>query len=184
MQKKTLLKWSVAVVVGLLAIGACNDDTAVGPNGKAAPTKPSFLVDNNFNGSGNCLAQDAYDGGAVSSPSTLADTGRGGGCTANDIRVAHADLISWGLGSGPGKDTLATTEYDPANPPTCKEGDSLYVHLHSDIQQTTSAERTDIGIWVANDGGFARTGTCNHYNLIPPSFSTPDSLGVWNLDAD
>ena len=179
MHHRTVLKWSAAVVVGLLAMAACNDETT-GPNSKAPPTTPSLLFANgdNFNGTGACLAHDAafsgYTNGVNGDTTVLAGTTH---CVANDIGVAHADLISF---STNGTDF---TDYTGQSV-TCNEGDSLWVHLHTDLHQTDNSERTDIGLWIAVDGGNARTGTCNHYNLIPPSFSNTDSLGVWNIDSD
>ena len=97
MHHKTVLKWSAAVVVGLLAMAACNDETT-GPNGKAPPTTPSLLFANgdNFNGTGACLAHDAafsgYTNGVNGDTTVLAGTTH---CVANDVKVAHADLISF-----------------------------------------------------------------------------------------
>ena len=179
MQRKAIWGWSVAVVVGLLAIGACNDDTPVGPNGKAAPTTPSLLFANgdNFNGTGACLAHDAAYAGFTSGVNGDTTVLASSHCTAKDIKVAHADLISYST------DGTNFTDYSGQSV-ACNEGDTLWVHLHTDIHQTDNSQRTDIGMWVAVDGGNARTGTCNHYNLIPPSFSNIDSLGVWNIDGD
>jgi hypothetical protein len=51
------------------------------------------------------------------------------------------------------------------------------------LEQTDEAERDNIGIWLATDGGDARTGACNHYNLVAPALGTTVE-GVSNKDGD
>src|SRR5262245_3535756 len=85
-------------------------------------------------------------------------------CTANDVQLG---LIA-----------------DVQNSDGCDfPGDTAQVKLQAGLR-ATSANRWDIGIFVALDGGTARTGAC-HHNYLPPPLAglgsyNPGSTGVGN----
>src|SRR5262249_29356680 len=75
-------------------------------------------------------------------------TGRVNQCTANDVRIASATLTD--------------------NPlPICAPGQTIVVNVRWELVAGAS-ERYDIGLYVAKDGGAARTGQCNLDYLPAP----------------
>lgn len=64
-------------------------------------------------------------------------------CTANDVSVAQTTVLS--------------------GPQECVEGDVIQVQLAADLQSSSTSSRSDIGIWLAEDGGDAVTGACQHF---------------------
>ncbi|TFH41409.1 MAG: hypothetical protein E4G94_07990, partial [ANME-2 cluster archaeon] len=74
-------------------------------------------------------------------------TGVNNVCTANDV----------GLG----------TFYRVGGPTDCLSGETIQVQLQAEMI-STAADRYDIGLFIAEDGGNARTGTCYKDYLPPP----------------
>jgi cysteine-rich repeat protein len=68
-------------------------------------------------------------------------------CTANDVEVARYNVLS--------------------GPSSCVAGNDISVTLQAELQ-ATSAERYDIGLFVARDGGDALSGTCFE-DFLPPT---------------
>ena len=64
-------------------------------------------------------------------------------CTSNDVRIAETEVLS--------------------GPTECTEGDIIDVELAADLQSSSDSSRSDIGIWLAEDGGDAVTGSCQHF---------------------
>ena len=81
-------------------------------------------------------------------------TGRTNNCTANDVNLGLLVVID---------------EVDGCAFP----GDTAKVKLQAQLQ-ATSAERWDIGMFIATDGGDARVGACQHDFLPPPLFPDND----------
>jgi uncharacterized repeat protein (TIGR01451 family) len=183
------------MVAGALAsIYACSDSSVIEPNRSLSPTIASFAKDKAPNGPGRCLAADAYLAnlalkGTVSGVSdslALADPNQS--CTSNDISIAETEIQSYRIG-----------ENDTDHPwtgqrVTCNKDDVIHVTLAAHVKENASSVRTAIGIWIANNGGNARTGTCDHYNLVAPPFipfgakgqpTQPNTVGgVSNYDND
>jgi len=90
---------------------------------------------------GNLIDGDGCDSMCqLETPSCIDDvTGVTNNCTANDVRIALLFNESGNL--------------------ICEDGGSVTVHLIAELE-ATSAERWDIGMFVALDGGAARTGIC------------------------
>jgi hypothetical protein len=166
------------IAAALVALAACGDSTKVTTNSAPRPSKPAYGVSDPLNGAdGVCLAKDAYLSGAVNGVNDtldLADPTKN--CTANDVSVASADIESYSF------DGVNYTQY-AGQTITCNEGEPLFVQLKANIKENATSKRTDIGAWIATDGGNARTGTCNHYNLIAPDSGTVVD-GVSNVDGD
>src|SRR5262245_63474509 len=77
-------------------------------------------------------------------------TGRVNNCTANDVTIATLQVRPGGV-------------IDPCS----FVGDTAIVNVQATLV-AGAAERYDIGIFLAGDGGNARTGTCTHEYLPPP----------------
>ena len=73
-------------------------------------------------------------------------------CTANDVVIALADVIS-----------CSGCTNDPGAPFTCVEGTTLTIEATVDLQSNAQQRRSDVGWWIAEDGGNAETGTCQHF---------------------
>jgi hypothetical protein len=86
------------------------------------------------------------------------------GATTADVLAYSFDGVTYHLFTGA--------------PIACQEGTSIFVRMNAHVKETATSERTDIGVWIATDGGNARTGTCNHYNLVN------GVAGVSNIDGD
>ena len=169
-------------------IGALALLAACGDNPTSAPTlspsdKPALGLTDPLNQSdGVCLARDAYLSGAVNGVNDdqdLADPEKS--CTANDITIATADILEYSL------DGVTYLPYTPGAI-ACDEGSDIFVKLNAHVKENAESERTDIGVWIATDGGNARTGTCNQYNLIAPAYDPTKPYttvdGVANIDDD
>src|SRR5512134_3652930 len=77
-------------------------------------------------------------------------TGVVNNCTANDVTIATLQVRPGGV-------------IDPCS----FVGDTAIVNVQATLV-AGAAERYDIGIFIAEDGGDARTGTCEHEWLPPP----------------
>ena len=88
-------------------------------------------------------------------------------CTANDIRIAFARVTA-----------INGQEYNSNDPILCDPGTTMQVNMTAFLEASSEKERGDVGIWIGNPGGDAKTGdTCNHYNLIPGSDGTVNGDG-------
>ena len=74
-------------------------------------------------------------------------TGRTNTCTANDVRITSFTIVSIIDGCVSGSDTAT---------------------VNAQLTLLAGTNRFDIGVFVAQDGGFARTGDCLHEYLPPP----------------
>src|SRR5436309_2613436 len=82
-------------------------------------------------------------------------TGRINDCTANDVRIDSAMAAD-----------------DPV--PICTPDAQIMIHVRWKL--VPGPDRYDIGLFVAKDGGTARTGLCNHDYLPPPLVCDPGSV--------
>jgi len=163
--------------VGVLGVLASCGETPTGapggPSSLSPSGKPALGLIENINGAdGACLATDAFLSGAtngVNDDQDLADPGQH--CTANDVSIASADILAYSFNG------IDFTTYT-GQPIQCIEGDPIFLDLKANLQETATSTRTDIGVWIATDGGNARTGTCNQYNLRNAQ------TGVSNTDSD
>ena len=164
--------------VGMLGVlASCGENPTGAPTGGPSPlaptAKPALGLIQNINGAdGVCLARDAFLSGAVSGVNDdqdLADPTKN--CTANDVSVASADILAYSFNG---------TDFTPytGQPIQCIEGDPIFLDLKANLKETATSTRTDIGVWIGTNGGNARTGTCNQYNLR----NSQD--GVSNTDGD
>ena len=169
--------------IGALALlAACGDSLTSTPS-LSPSAKPALLENDPLNlADGFCLAKDAWLADAttgVNDSLDLADPGQH--CEANDISIATADILEYSL------DGVTFFPY-VAGAITCDEGSDIFVKLNAHVKENSESARTDIGVYIATDGGNARTGTCNHYNLLAPAFDdTPPYTtvgGVANVDGD
>ncbi len=169
---KKYYRHAVPIAVIALFVAACSELTK-NPVAPATPEGPAYSATEPFNDTGACLAKDAYLSGftsGVNDSLDLADPKQN--CTSNDIRIARADVKQYSLN---GTDFITFT----GQPIACNAGQTILVTMDAILQETATSERTDIGIWIATDGGNARTGTCNHYNLV-----NGGAAGVSNIDSD
>lgn len=172
---------SVAALA-LLVVAACTESSVKPP--LTAPRGPNLGVTDPFNDQGNCLGEDYAAGGGGGS---ITETQ---GCTANDISVARTELLEYSFDG---------SQFFPFTgaPVECDAGDPVFLRLRAFLVQTAASSRTDIGVWIATDGGTARTKVasppvglvsgCNQYNLAPaPPFTDPFTSvdGVTNVDND
>jgi hypothetical protein len=173
-------------LIGALgALAACGEST-VGPKSEIAPSGPSFTATVPFNNGGVCMADDA-----VAAPTGTIDGVKNGddpltatNCTSNDVRIATTTLNSYRLSDGQGG-FLPPVTFNPGDIVNCNEGDQIVLNLNAKLEETANSARSDIGIWIATDGGDALTGACNHYNLVPGSggVTNPDNDSCGDLNA-
>ena len=94
---------------------------------------------------------------AVAQPGTCVDdvTGVSNLCTANDVRIASVEnVVSI----------------------TCVPGEPVNLELRAEFVANAS-ERYDIGLFIAEDGGNAYTGSC-HQDYLPPPLAPEGSCSV------
>jgi len=161
-------------MAGALALlAACGENPTSAPTPLSPSAKPALGVSINLNGAdGACLATDAFLSGAVSGVNDdqdLADPTQH--CTANDVSIASATINAFSFN---GTDFTTYTGQNIQ----CDENEPIFLDLNAVLQETATSTRTDIGVWIATDGGNARTGTCNQYNLRNAQ------AGVSNTDGD
>src|SRR5690349_12153699 len=142
---------------------------------------PSFGESVPENAGDKCLAADAFLSGftnGVKDSLKLADITKS--CTAQDIKVASADLDSISFDGG--KNYVG---FDPTKVVTCNENDQLFLKMKAHVKENATSQRTDIGVWIGLNGSNGRTGTCNHYNLVSKGIPKGgNSGGVYNIDDD
>jgi plastocyanin len=138
------------------------------------PGAPNFSASDPFNSTGSCFAADVYKAGFLQQVQDSLGQGslETGGCTSQDVKVAEAIINSYSINGGP------TIVFHPGDQVNCGEGDAIQLNLNARVAETATSERTDIGIWIANDGGNARVGECKHFNLVN------GTTGVSDFDGD
>jgi len=130
------------VSVLTLVLATCDKEPPTSSNQPGAPP-PSFDISAQVL---NCMGDDA-----VSYPGNVSGFGTDPtdmNCTANDIRIANARTES-------------------GDPITCTQGSQVTVDIVADVTQTSTSERTDIGIWIGK-GTSAETGECSFFYFQPP----------------
>jgi hypothetical protein len=77
-------RWAVAAAAGFV-LAACGDTSpAAAPESLVPTPEPSFALNTPYNNAGQCMAQDLA---TFDKPGPV-------NCTANDIRIARADVSS------------------------------------------------------------------------------------------
>jgi hypothetical protein len=157
------LKWRYGVALGVVAliVAACSEaaKNPIAPTEFSAVPLSGLLTPGPNGENGKCLAYDAFASGKVSGVNDSLDLASGH-CTSNDINIAVAVL--GGVSFDGGQTYTAYTGQSI----TCNPGDTIFAQMSALLDETATSARTDIGVWIATDGGNARTGTCNHYNLL------------------
>lgn len=166
--------------LGVLTV-ACGPDAPTAANKQAAtlPSVPQFLENTAFNSAGQCMGDDAVAlaGGTLVSGMNAGTDPEAFVCNAKEVFIATATITQVfdpeaNAGAG------GFVPYDANNPPQCVETESITFKMTAVLQQHATSERADIGVWIATDGGNAKTGDCNQYNL------PKNSLGTINTDGD
>jgi hypothetical protein len=121
---------------------ACTESDKKPVTGPETVSGPSYGLTDPFNAGDKCLAADAFLSGftsGVSDSLKLADPKKS--CTANDIRIASAivDSIS--------TDGVNYVKFAGQNT-QCNEGDPLFLQMAARVDETSTSQRTDIGIWI------------------------------------
>jgi len=171
--KKLIAVHALSSSMAVFAL-ACAEQPAAPPH--AAPSRPLLGATAPFNNAGQCLFNDAVtwhelvDG--IEDTSTLDEMN----CTANDVEVTSVVAT----------EMLVNGAWVPlgTGPITCTQGEVITLRLTAGL--TGSAEDlTDVGLWLATDGGDALDGSCNHYNLpvspLPSGVTNPDGDSCGNV---
>jgi hypothetical protein len=158
MQRFLNWRYGAALVATAFVMAACSEATKnpVEPGDVAvAPSGPSFLQQGDI---GQCMGDDAVTYGGVPGFGTDPTAFN---CTANDVRIANARTAS-------------------GTPINCVQGQAIVVDIVADVVETSTSERTDIGIWIANAGNTsAETGSCAFF-FLPNGAGAP----IEDLDGD
>jgi uncharacterized repeat protein (TIGR01451 family) len=180
--------------IGAIGVLASCGESSVGPKSEMAPSGPSFNATQPFNNGGACMGNDAVAAptGTIPGVKLGGDPLKAFNCTSNDVRIARTNLLSYQTSDLNGN-FGPVTQYNAGDNVTCLVGTNIKLNLTAELDETASSGRTDIGIWIATDGGKAITGACNHYNLVPGTQNVtnepvgaspgPDSCGDLNAGA-
>ncbi|MFL5619064.1 MAG: beta strand repeat-containing protein [Gemmatimonadaceae bacterium] len=177
---------TIAGAIGLFGlIAACTDTPTSAPTPRIGPTEtPAYDASTPFNNAGQCMADDA-----VRAPNSTIPGVKFGGdpltasnCTSNDVRIATAQVINYLLADSLGNFSGTPIPFDSTTNVTCTVNQGIQLTMSAKLNETATSTRSDIGIWLATDGGRGVTGACNHYNL-PTNPLTPGT-GVSNADND
>jgi hypothetical protein len=125
---------------------------------------PVFTGSSVANGTGACLQTDTENAGFINNPKDL-------NCTSEDLDIAVASASTYCTG-GPATDckTLAST----GGKIQCEAGTHVWVTTTAQVQNHANS-RYDVGLWIGELGGDAKTGTsCLHFNLIENSNGSLD----------
>jgi len=157
----------IGAIGAIGALASCGEN-AVSPKSEMAPSGPSFSATEPFNNGGVCMGEDAVAAptGTIPGVKNGGDPLKAFNCTSNDVKIARTNLISYQTSDLNGNFGPVTT-YNAGDNVTCLVGTTIKLNLTAELDETASSARTDIGIWIATDGGRAITGACNHYNLVP-----------------
>ena len=174
MLSKLSRKPILSLAVLALTVAACTDTVTRDVTAPSKVNGPNLAADQPFNDQGACLAADVLAAPAGFDSPSLAS----GHCTAEDIKIATADVLEYSF------DGSTFIPFNPATPISCVETTPIFLRINAHVVETATSERTDIGVWIAQDGGNARTGVCNHYNLAPAPTQGTVVNGVSNIDGD
>jgi hypothetical protein len=141
-------------------VASCSGDSPTQPGGLGpvaqGPGSPDFLLTSE---GGQCMFEDYAD---------FASTGGTPTCTTNDIRIARTEVTSVD-----GEDFNPTTDQL-----LCAPLQEVELGITLFLEETAASDREDVGIWIAEDGGNAKTGQCRHYvidaNILDPTVFNPD----------
>ena len=94
------------------------------------------------------------------------------GCTSNDVRVANTTVLSV-------TDEDGNTSTD--GPFTCTEDSDIQVAILANLTNGASSSRSDIGLWLAQDGIDAESGPCTHFYFEDDGIGT---AALPNIDVE
>jgi uncharacterized repeat protein (TIGR01451 family) len=183
MNTKFVRKCALAGAIGLFA--ACTDSpTSTSSPRTEAPAFPAYTATTAFNNSGQCMADDAVRAptGTIKGIKFGDDPTSATNCTSQDVKIATALVSSYRIADSLGVFSGAPIPYNAGDNVTCIQDRKIELTMSTKLNETASSARSDVGIWIATDGGNAQTGACNHYNL-PVNPLTPGT-GVSNGDND
>jgi len=175
MKRNLLRTWILLASVGSFI--ACSGDPSVSPT-RPAVHHPLFDDVNPDNGTGVCMYNDA----SLAPTGTVGDGVKQGddpatilNCTANDVGLANAQVISYAIADENGN--FGPLVLWDGNPVSCPDGRPIQLNLKAVVNETSTAQRFDIGIWVGNTDalgtGNGKTGRCKQFNLTPDVVSNP-----------
>ena len=144
MNRKLFRSCTLIGAVGALGVLASCGENTVSPNGGLAPAGPSFTATVPFNNGGVCMADDG-----VAAPTGTIDG------VKNGDRIATTTLTSYQLPDGQGG-FLPPVIFNPGDVVNCNAGDPIKLNLNARLEETANSARSDIGIWIATDGGLVR----------------------------
>jgi len=177
MNRTTIRTFLAAGALAVFAL-ACNDDRTGGRTGLVSPV-PRFGKTNPLNAGTNCLAQDAFLAGhtsGVNDPNDIANPDQN--CKSGDMAFSTALVDSFSLNGG-----LTWSHVQQGVSIPCTEGVAFLIAMSDTLKETANSDRADVGIWIATDGGNARTGTCDQYNIITAANGNT-ATGLTNADGD
>jgi len=180
MHRNLFRSCTTAGAIALLV--SCGGDTTA-PNTGIAPTPvPSYNATTPFNNAGQCMADDAVRAptGTISGVKFGDDPATALNCTSQDVKIATATVTNYLIADANGNFSGTPIPYNPGDNVTCTVNRRIQLTMSAKLNETASSARSDIGIWLATDGGNGQTGACNHYNLPV----TPLGTGVTNPDGD
>jgi hypothetical protein len=125
---------------------------------------------------GQCMGDDAVDFGGVAGfgvdPTEFV-------CNSKTLQIAPVTITAYSYNN------VNYSAYNPAAPPTCQVGDSIFVNAIIPIVQNTLAPVTDVGVWLGSTGSSASalTGACD-YRSIPTALVDVDSDGCGDMLPD
>ena len=183
MNRKFFRKCALAGAIGTFA--ACTDSPTSAPTPRTEPPAfPAFTATTAFNDSGQCMADDAVRAptGTIKGVKLGDDLTTVTNCTSQDVKIATALVSSYRIADSLGVFSGAPIQYNAGDNVTCTQDRKIELTMSTKLNETASSARSDIGIWIATDGGNAQSGLCNHYNL-PVNPLTPGT-GVSNGDND
>jgi hypothetical protein len=164
---RRLVNSRALLVLGLFLV-ACSE-SVVPPS---IPLEALRSATTPFNNAGQCLGNDVMTwpefvlgGENVQDPGDV-------NCTSNDITI-EAIVATEIFQNGAWQEIL------PGTSGSCTAGEPVTFRFTTAFENNTTAERLDAGFWLATDGGGAKGGSCNHYNLTNLS-----SGGVSDQDGD
>jgi hypothetical protein len=168
MNGKHLKGMLLAAAFGVFA-AACNDNPTPFEQAPPPDDGPGNLITLfDHVATGECMGNDVLSYNATVSPSDKVSgwttpIPSGNFCTANDIYLANA-TVTHVYDEDVGDFVPVTGAI------TCVEGESFDAKVVANLAANSAAERTDVGVWIAQ-GGPTQTqavdGACNHYYLTP-----------------
>ncbi|MFL5618109.1 MAG: hypothetical protein ACJ79A_06925 [Gemmatimonadaceae bacterium] len=183
MNRNLFRSCTIAGTIALFA--ACTDTPTSAPTPRIGPTDtPAYDASTPFNNAGQCMANDAVRvaTGTISGIKFGDDPLTATNCTSQDVKIATAQVINYLLADSLGNFSGTPIPFDSTTNVTCTVNQGIQLTMSAKLNETASSTRSDIGIWLATDGGKGITGACNHYNL--PTNPLEPGTGVSNADND